>query len=60
MRTVGTAAVGVTIFSRHTVRQPLRFGDQADHIHAESVDAFFTPPVHHVKHMLPHIWIIPV
>ena len=38
----------------------IRFGDQADHIHAEAVHAFFKPPGHHFINFLPQLRIFPV
>ena len=42
------------------VRHLFRLGYQADHIHAEPVNAFLAPPVHHVKHFFAHLGVIPV
>ena len=60
MRTIRTTAVCVSGFSWNSIRQSFRFGNQADHVHTESINAFFTPPVHHLKHLIPHFWIVPV
>ena len=43
-----------------TVRQSVRLGDHADHIHTKSVDSLFTPPVHHVKDFIAHRGIVPI
>ena len=60
MRTVGAATVAVSVLPCRTVRKSFRLGDQADHIHTETINAFFAPPVHHVKYRITHLRIIPV
>ena len=42
------------------VGQFFYLGDHADHIHAEAIDAFVTPPGHHVKDLLAYLRVIPV
>ena len=56
-------AAGITVESalrNFSVRQPFRFGDHADDIHPETVNAFFTPPVHHIENFFSNRWILPV
>ena len=42
------------------VRQAGHLGDQADDVHAETVDALLAPPVHHVKHSVADLRVLPV
>ena len=48
------------IFLNRSVWEILIFGNQADHIHAESVNPLFQPPVHHGKYFVSHLIIFPV
>ena len=61
MRTVCGYIEGcIAVNSRFFVRKPRLFGDKADNIHTESVNAFFQPPVHHIENILTYSWIVPV
>ena len=50
----------VSVRPRFSVRKAIRFRDQADHIHAETVNSLLQPPVHHAEYFVPHNRIIPV
>ena len=50
----------IAVCFRLPVRQALRLGDEADHVHAEAVDALLQPPVHHAENLVPHGGVIPV
>ena len=55
-----TAAVAVEFVHERRVGQSRRLGDQADDIHAETVDALLAPARHHVEDFLSHRRVIPV
>ena len=60
VRTVGAATVSVSVLSDLSVWKSFRLGNQTDHIHSETINAFFAPPVHHVKYRITYLRIVPI
>ncbi len=53
----GVIAVEIGHFA---VRHFLGLRDHAYHVHTESVNAFVTPPGHHIEDFVADFWVIPV
>ena len=61
MRAIGRLIKAcITVDSRRAIRQIRLLGNQTDYVHTETVYPFIQPPVHHIKHFLTHLRVIPV
>ena len=61
VRSVYTAGIAVESAIRNlSIRQSFRFGDHADNVHPEAVDAFLAPPVHHIENFFSYGRVFPV
>ena len=60
MRSVCAATVSVSVLSDLSVWKSFRLGNQTDHIHSETINAFFAPPVQHVKYRITYLRIVPI
>ena len=61
VRSVYAAGIAVESAIRNlSIRQSFRFGDHADDIHTEAVDAFLAPPVHHIENFFSNRRVLPV
>ncbi len=61
VRTVRARADRIRLSGQNLpVRQARLLGNQADHIHAETIYPLLAPPGHHGKDFLAHFRIVPV
>ena len=63
MRAIAYIRTKITVFFpilRCNVRHSFCFGDHADYVHTETINAFIAPPGHHLENIVSHCGIFPV